>query len=133
MNGENSGSPYDAAIEDLKSKRDAIDSMIAQLEQLKVLTVSASGITLPSTVIQATGEITEDSFFGLNINEASKKYLSMVKTPRATKEIYHALVKGGLQLTEKSLYVILNRDARDGKNFVKVNKKWGLPEWYKNK
>lgn len=133
MNGENSGSPYDSAIEDLKAKRDAIDSMITQLEQLKTLNVSFSFVGLPVSPIQTSTEITEDSFFNLSIADAAKKYLSMVRTPKTTKEIYHALVKGGAETTESSLYVLISREGRKGKDIVKVNKKWGLSEWYKTK
>ena len=134
MTTKNEQNPYDLAITDLKAKREAIDSMILQLEQLKTLNVSSSpplnNLHSPQTV---KTEITEDTFFNMGTADAVRKYLEMTnRTPKTTKEIHTALTRGGSKTNEKSLYVIISREARDSsKGLVKVNKKWGLSSWYK--
>jgi hypothetical protein len=78
----------------------------------------------------SNGEISHDTFFKMTVPDASEKYLKLAKTTKPTSEIAASLLKGGLKSTSKDftgmVKTVLSRDAR----FVKVNKEWGLDEWY---
>jgi hypothetical protein len=78
----------------------------------------------------SSGEISHDTFFKMTVPDAAEKYLKLAKKTKPTSEIAASLLKGGLKSTSKDftgmVKTVLSRDAR----FVKVNKEWGLDEWY---
>ncbi len=78
--------------------------------------------------------IRQDAFFGMGLVEATKKYLGMTKRPKSSRDIATALVQGGLHTTAKDFYNtvfgVLNREAKNNGEIVKVKKEWGLAEWY---
>jgi hypothetical protein len=81
---------------------------------------------LPSAV-----DIHPDSFFGLSIIEASKKFLRMARRAQHLTAIASALEQGGLKRpADNVLSGILVRAAK-GREVTKVGKgMWGLSEWY---
>lgn len=126
---------YEAVIADLKAKRDAIDRAILTLQQLAGFSESVAS----SDAIQylaasgATGAVSDDSFFGLSIPQAIRKFLGIAKKKQTAAEIVKALERGGLQHASKNLYstvstVIRRMEARG--DVVKVGSEWGLLEWY---
>ncbi|HEX3551640.1 MAG TPA: hypothetical protein VIA62_00245, partial [Thermoanaerobaculia bacterium] len=84
---------YAAVLDDLRAKRDELNTAIAAIERLvggSALSPSlaVNGETAASTtggaeepVSMAESKIREDSFFGLSVTGATKKYLMMVKRP----------------------------------------------------
>ncbi len=78
----------------------------------------------------SSGEMSHDTFFKMTVPDAAEKYLKMAKKTKPTSEIAASLLKGGLKSTSKDftgmVKTVLSRDVR----FVKVNKEWGLDEWY---
>jgi hypothetical protein len=78
----------------------------------------------------SNGEISHDTFFKMTVPDAAEKYLKLVKKTKPTSEIATSLLNGGLKSTSKDftgmVKTVLSRDTR----FVKVNKEWGLVEWY---
>jgi hypothetical protein len=122
---------YEAVLSDLKAKRAAIDSAIAAIEA-----ILGQGSSIPVPTIQGpTAEIRPDSFFGMSIPEAAKKFLVMSKKPRSTQEIAEALLNGGMTSASgnfaNSVGSVLNRQDKSSGEIVRVSRGlWGLAEWY---
>jgi len=124
---------YQAVIADLKAKRARLDQLIAGIEAEKLVPTDASAVldpTMGSGGLLATA-IHPDTFFGLSIGEAAKKFLKMARRAQHTKAIADALAQGGMKRpTDNTMSVILIRAAK-GREIVKVGKgMWGLSEWY---
>lgn len=79
-------------------------------------------------------EIHHDTFYGMSIVDASKKYLSIVGKPaRATREIMEGLKKGGLDRPYSTVSSVLARAVRNDEGLKNVGRgHWGLSEWYSN-
>lgn len=147
---------YEDVLADLENDRAALDAMIAYIKAKKLgHSTSASQVTgvdaavrsmplgSPSTLTGgnvgiAGGSlrrgIASDAFFGLGIVDAAKKYLGMTRRPQSSKEIATALVQGGFHTTAKDFYNtvfgVLSREWKNNGEIVKVNKEWGMAEWY---
>lgn len=130
---------YETMLADLKAKREAAQATIAALDQAIAgleAVLGRAGESGVSTPIKSgdISNIPPDAFFRLGIAEAAKKYLSMVKRPQSTPEIAAALQRGGLTHSSKNfintLFAILYRQHKQNGDIVRVNKDWGLREWY---
>lgn len=76
-------------------------------------------------------EIRQDTFFGMTISEAIKKYLAMVKRPQRASDIARALDQGGLLHSSKNwLNTVQATLTRQRGVVVKLPNGWGLAEWY---
>lgn len=124
---------YEAVLADLRARRAALDASIAGIEQM--LGLPASGI--PSGGSSKPPELSiieKDTFFGLSIVEAARKYLLMKKRPQNTKDIVQALETGGLTHTSKNfvntVFSVLKRQERQVGDIIRVKRDWGLAEWY---
>jgi hypothetical protein len=124
---------YKAVLENLRARKAAIEQAIAALEPF-VAELSESGViigvaTKPSKTVEA------DTFIGLNIVQASEKYLQMAGRPaRPLEEIANALNEGGLQVTQASVSTILRRSERNDSPVVRIGRGlWGLASWYPNR
>lgn len=118
---------YEQVLADLKARRAQLDSAIAAIEQM------IGGITsaVPGVKTAESIDIAEDAFHGMSIADATKKYLSMVKRKRSTKEIMEALEDGGLPSSAyNTVYAVLRRREEQVGDIVKVGNDWGLAEWY---
>lgn len=120
----------ESMLEKLREQKQAIDSAIAALEVL-----SGKGVKLGTPSAQRTAAIEADTFVGLNIVEASKKYLEMVGRPaRPLDEVANALNQGGLHVTQGSVSTILRRSENNDSPVVRVGRGlWGLASWYPNR
>lgn len=123
---------YQAVLADLKARRAQLDQAIAGIEIIlgDVIEVGESAAAqLGNAGPMPT--IHPDTFFGLGIAEAAKKYLKMLRRAQHTTAIADALGKGGMKRpAENNLFSILARAAK-GREVVKVGKgMWGLAEWY---
>lgn len=129
---------YEKVLADLESKRDALNAAIDGIK--KLLYVNAQ--TLPDgTTRNAPSQLTNgeelrsDTFFGLTLRDAIKKYLSIKKKPQGYREIADALEAGGFQHSSKkfsnTVNTSLGRMAEgDDAEVVKIRGDWGLLEWY---
>jgi hypothetical protein len=121
---------YRAVLDDLKSRRTALDQAISAVEAI----IGALGDgTLPSGA--TTKGIEADTFIGMNINQAAEKYLKIVGRPaRTTEQIADALNKGGLTVSVGSVSTILRRSDKGDAAVTKVGRAlWGLADWYPNR
>jgi hypothetical protein len=121
---------YEAVLADLEAKRAALDSAIIGIRQVLSLGALSTAIQTGSKEQSA---IESDSFFGMSIGDAAKKYLRMMKRKQPAAKIAEALDFGGLQHTSKSfpntVRTTLIRLESEGE-VVQVGKEWGLAEWY---
>ena len=77
-----------------------------------------------------------DSFFGMTTPQATRRFLDMMGKghPQTPLAIVEALIRGGLykpderEAAVKNVYTALTR-GKD-KEFAKIQKEWGLSEWY---
>lgn len=127
--------PYLAVLADLERERDQINGMIALIRKRAGL---SSEEPVAGTSPNGTGphnpesfELRSDTFFGMVISDAIKKYLNIVKRPRRTAEIAHALEEGGLQHTSKRWFATVQTTLNRMQGVVvKLPNGWGLLEWY---
>jgi hypothetical protein len=124
---------YQAVLADLKARRARLDDLIARIEA-DIFGQATEGVpvAIPATASSGfTGPIHADTFFGLPIAEAAKKFLKMAGRAQNTTAIADALARGGMKRPqENNLFSILVRAAK-GREVVKVGKGlWGLSEWY---
>jgi hypothetical protein len=122
---------YKALLEEWKRQRAELDMMISYAErQLGVPQGARSdlkGVSLEGPDLK----IEPDTFHGLNILQASERYLGLVGRPaRSTEDIAEALGRGGVETTPASVATILGRDRSGTIQRVKRGL-WGLSEWYK--
>jgi hypothetical protein len=126
------GISISSMIARLKEQQTALGEAIVALEKLESLgfgsmqaptDLGSGGI---SHVVQA------DTFYGMSIAEAAKKYLNMSgKKPQTTDLITDALGRGGLNATRDSVGTILVRVANQDGDIVRVGRGlWGLFDWY---
>lgn len=121
--------PYEAVIADLEAKRDQINATIDMLRAL-----SGAGITVISGSVspQRSDEhaIKRDSFFGMTLPEAARKYLAMMKVTKPNPELCDALLLGGFKTSSSNFPEVVRSTLQRNKDFVKVSGEWGLAEWY---
>jgi hypothetical protein len=125
---------YDAVIMDLEAKRDQLNAMIDSLKQMKAVGLS---VALGSPSLSARpiteGEIPHDAFFNMTIQDAAKKYLSIVKHTRPNPELCDALLNGGFKTNAANFRETVRATLSRQPEFVKIGGQWGLKEWYGNR
>jgi hypothetical protein len=125
---------YPAVLADLKAKRALLDQAIAAVEAI----VSGGAPALPSAAKNGLvgpnlpREIKPDTFYGLSILDASKKYLAMTGEAQTTEQLADALNRGGLLCKPGSVAAILQRAVKikDGELRRVGRGRWGLATWY---
>jgi hypothetical protein len=141
---EKTGMDYSIMLADLKKKRSVLDSLISSFEiALASGALSSSDISSNGTVlaempslgsVSGLSEIPNGAFLGMNIPDAAKVYLSMVRKKQTTKEIADALKHGGIESRandfENTVGAGLRRSMKASKEIVRVGDTWGLKEWY---
>jgi hypothetical protein len=131
---------YEAVLVDLREKRIVLDQLIRafevmsgflnRLDSVRNFDVHVHTATPP---VPQAEMLAGDTFFGMSIPDAIKKFLRIVKKKQSVNAITKALEDGGLQHTSKSFYstvftVLKRLETRN--EVVKVGKDWGLVEWY---
>lgn len=132
MTPETSPSPFDAAITELEAR---IRNMQITLETLRQLRaeggISSAPISPPASGRLKDSEVQHDTFFGMTIGDAAKKYLIMMKVTKPTADIATALEHGGLKHSSKDFPTTVRSVLRQREDFTRVpNGDWGLTEWY---
>lgn len=133
---------YKAVLADLRAKRKRLDDLITGLE---LFAGSDATPTKPSKEgghpIQAQGDtgtpadVRADTFFGMNIPDATKKFLEIRKRPAKAKDIANGLEAGGVMSQAKNFYANVStalRRLEAAGEVVRIGdtKKWALAEWY---
>jgi hypothetical protein len=134
MTSENVVIDYAAVLADLKAKRADLDVAIAGIERMVGLATAAQGAA-SIDVTQHGSDVEPDSFFGMSIADAAKKFLAMKKKPQTTADIAEALEKGGMTHTSgnwgNTVGSVLNRIDGSTGEIVRVKRgTWGLASWY---
>jgi hypothetical protein len=137
---------YDAVLEDLRAKRDELNTAIAAIERITrggAPGPAVNGEAASGAPPQARGaeeptaeskQVREDAFFGLSATAAARKYLIMVKRPVVTQDLVDALKQGGLLTNAKNFYSNLYTSLKRSEEFTNLGRgKWGLTEWYPNR
>ncbi len=123
---------YQAVLTDLKMRRARLDAVIAAIESIiGEADVTPDQIPEKGDSAGLSPSVHPDTFFGLSIAEAAKKYLKMARRAQHISAIAEAIGQGGLKKpSENVLSSILVRAAK-GREVAKVGKgMWGLAEWY---
>lgn len=129
---ESSPGPYDAAIADLESRIDRLQGTLDTLRQLR--TQADGAAQTPNTSRHGSdADIAHDTFFGMTISDAARKYLGMAKATKSTGEIAEALERGGLKHSSKDFPTTVRSIIGPRDEFLRTpNGDWGLSEWYPN-
>jgi hypothetical protein len=122
------GLDYKVILADLEAKRAALDQAIAAIKVL-VGEGGQLGVGVPNGI---GAGIEPGTFFGLNIAEATKKYLTLAGKAQSTKQVSDALRRGSLDVKDESVAAILQRVVRQGDaELVSVSRgMWGLKRFY---
>lgn len=127
------GIDYKAVLEDLKARKAKLEATIDGLESL----LGTGGLS--DSGGGASGSTTKgieaDTFIGLNILQATEKYLQMTGRPAKTLEqISAALNQGGLTVSQASISTILRRSDNGESPVTRVGRGlFGLAIWYPNR
>jgi hypothetical protein len=128
---------YKGVLEDLRARRDAMNVAIQAIEAISGDTATPT-IQMPSTGARTqnrAAEIEHDTFVGMNVADATARYLGMVGRPaRGLDEITTALNRGGLNSTTATVQTLLSRSHNGPNPVVRRAGRgtWGLPEWYQS-
>jgi hypothetical protein len=121
----------DATIAALEGWLERISTTIGTLKYFRSQGGSVPDMPpLAGVRASSSGEISHDTFFKMTVPDAAEKYLKLATKTKLTSDIAKALLAGGLKSTSKDfagmVKTVLSRDAR----FTRVEKEWGLVEWY---
>lgn len=130
---------YKSVLGDLKARRAALDQAIVAIEGIigegaPALAGSAHNNGGPPVLgPPSPATIEPDTFYSLNILDATKKYLGMVgRKAQSTEQVAEALRTGGVQAQTKSVAAILQRAVKaDDPDLRRARPgMWGLAAWY---
>jgi hypothetical protein len=129
------GIDYTVVLANLEAKRTAIDSAIGAVRQILNLGAEQGVAAAASEKKKELGtDVRFDSFFGMSVPDAIRKFLAMSKRSQALSDICRALQEGGLPTTSKNLMGVvgptLSRMKSAGE-LISVKRRWGLSEWYR--
>src|ERR1039457_5510156 len=131
MGPDNASTPYDAAIADVENRIRSMQNALETLKQLRASTLGEPSPAATNFSRSAESEVQHDSFFGMTIADAAKKYLSMMKATKSTADIALALEHGGLKHSSKDFNTTVRSVLGQRDDFLRVpNGDWGLVEWY---
>jgi hypothetical protein len=145
MGNETPGVDYSAVLADLEARKAQIESAIAVITALvkggmpPSATPGVSVGSVPPPNPPNGVEILSDTFFGLSILDATKKFLAMRKRPSSGAEVVAALRAGGQINAQNDTFgntlgATLSRSDAGSGSVVRVGRgKYGLREWYANK
>jgi hypothetical protein len=120
---------YAAVLEDLKKRREKLDAAIAAIA-LILGDPNAAAIAPSGNGEDLVATVKSDSFFGMSVPDAIRKFLRMSKRPQKANIIAKALQDGGIHTLSKNFYANVFTTLKRDPDFVKVRKEWGLAEWY---
>lgn len=122
--------PYETVIADLEQKRDQLTATIEMLKAIRGTVTTILPESRGAAPQAVDTEIKRDSFFGMKLPDAARKYLSMAKTTKSNPDLCNALLSGGFKTSSANFTEVVRSTLQRNKDFVKVNGEWGLAEWY---
>jgi hypothetical protein len=130
--------PYDLVLADLIAQRDKLNAAIDAIQAIRGGAPSVTSETPRHPNGSGSAKIESDSFFGLTVLEAAKKYLAMVKRPQKAATITEALQQGGYHFSAANpvatVGALLRRDDNAEGEVVKLpDGAFGLASWYKTR
>lgn len=133
---------YRAALADCEKDLAGIDAELAALEEKRAKLRKTRAALLDLLSLSDGSEraapidlvnVPKDAFSGLSIIESAKKYLTLAKSYRPTRDITNAFLRGGFKSNAKDFRESVRttlRDARFPKGpFVWHDEKYGLVDW----
>lgn len=127
---------YRMVLEDLEKRKMEIEAAIAGITSLMGESDTTSCLPVAPPARQEPCHVESGSFADLTLTEAAQRYLGMVKEPQSTAEIAEALDRGGYPTKSRNfrntVRSVLDRHAKTVREIVKVQKNWGLAEWYRD-
>ena len=128
---------YDDVLTDLMAKRDKLNAAIEAIQELRGNGTASDISHSSATSTQQAGavDVLRDTFFGMSIPDAAKKFLAMSKKAMSTQDIAEALERGGFTHGSgnfsNTVGSVLHRLDGTGGGIVRVARGiWGLAEWY---
>ena len=131
---------YLAVLEQAERERAELDTFIAMCRKKLNMPIESTPLNKPWAPVFGSDEEDEpkqesldsDSFLGLTIPDAAKKYLAMIKKKQTAAQISQALISGGVDSTKTTITSILAReDGKMDSTVVRVGRgEYGLTEWY---
>ena len=126
---------YQLVLDDLIARRAKLDAAISAIQEAMGLSAGSGASVVAPAGGAGTEALRSDSFFGMTVIEAAKKYLAMSKRTKTAQEITDALKNGGYTFATgnpmATVTSVLHRSDAKGGDLVRVNKgTWGLAEWY---
>ncbi len=136
MTTENGQTAKELYVAELRSQIERLQAVLAMVESGGESLAAGNGA--PSASRPKETQVRPDSFFGMKMPGAVRKFLEMCGkgNPQTTQAIAEALIAGGLdpraniETLRKNVYTVFQRGKDD---FVKIGKVWGLAEWYPSK
>src|SRR5688572_13128617 len=98
-----------------------------------VTSVSTAAVPHHAAHEPSLASLRGDTFFGMSVPEAIKKYLAMAKRPQTPKQIGLALEKGGVHSLAQDFSANVStslKRLRDSGIVVNTGDGWGLSVWY---
>src|SRR5205814_7831044 len=123
--------PYDAAIADLEGRIHNLQLALDTLRQLRAQSGDGGFAPSATSAPRTETDVQHDTFFGMTIGDAAKKYLVMTKATKSTGDVAAALEHGGLKHSSKDFPTTVRSVLGQREDFLRVpNGDWGLAEWY---
>lgn len=120
---------YEPVIAEIRAKIEGLQKSLEVIEALRDNGIPNVGKSA-SPAQQYGSAFSNDSFFGLTVAEAVKKYLSAVKKTANVQTICDALVAGGWKTSAKNIPENVRTILSRTPDFVRINGEFGLAEWY---
>ncbi len=124
----------DSMIAFLKKKLGRTDGPVTAYPDPENLPLRHAPVVAPQPM-RFPRVVSSDAFFKMNVPDAIKAFLNIVKRPQTTRSITDALQTGGLTHRAKDLYqtvfptLMRMKDRGDIEKLA--NGEWGLAEWYR--
>jgi hypothetical protein len=124
---------FEPVIATLRAQIEEWQRMIERLEWMRTNgTVGAPALGAAPMITAQNGgpSFNSDSFFGLTIADAAKKYLNAMKKPVSARAIAEALLAGGWKSAARNPIDNVRSTLSRMPAFVLISGEFGLSEWY---
>jgi DNA-binding transcriptional regulator LsrR (DeoR family) len=121
---------YEAVLADLKERRAKLDVAIAGIEAMLGSSIGDAMASEARAIVPR--DISDDTFLGMGIGDAARKFLTMMKRPQTTPQIADALKRGGIHSTAKHFSTTVYTSLSRQEDVLRLGDKWSLKEWHPN-
>lgn len=127
------GIDYAAVLADLEAKIASLQSAATAIRQVMNLGADQGIASAVAERKDQPTEVSFDSFFGMSVPDAIRKFLNMMKRPQTMSDIARALQQGGLPTTSSNLMGVVGPTLsrmRGAGDVVPIQGRWALADWY---